>query len=94
MAKGKGRLLQSLKEQKRSCTLAQAEDVLRAWGFTEGRSKGHARVWNYKQVTLTVHVPHGRSGSSMDPGAVAMVIRKVEEAEVLQEMEKEADDAD
>jgi len=94
MAKDKKRrLLAELKERKHSCTLKQVEDALRAWEFTE-RSKGHVRVWNYKHVTLTVHSPHGRAGKNLDPGAVAMVIRKIEEAEVVQQEEEEARDAE
>jgi hypothetical protein len=51
------------------------------------------RVWNYKYVTITMHAPHGRGGRSLDPGAVSMVIRKIEEAAVLQQQEEaEADD--
>ena len=63
-----------------------------AWGFAAGRSKGHVQVWTYKHITLTVHAPHG--GRNMDPGAVAMVIRKIEEADILQQIEaKEKGDA-
>jgi hypothetical protein len=95
MAKDKKRqLLAELKRQKHSCTLKQAEEALRVWGFTEGRTKGNVRVWNYKHVTLTLHSPHGRAGKNLDPGAVAMVIRKIEEAEVVQLKEEEAQDAE
>jgi hypothetical protein len=81
--------LEDLKRKKHSCTLDEVETALRAWKFTEGRTKGHARVWNYKHVTLTLHVPHGRSGKAMDPGAVATAIRKIEEAALMQEQEDE-----
>lgn len=43
-------------------------------------------------MTLTVHEPHGRSGKNLDPGAVAMVIRKIEEADVLQQQEGKEED--
>jgi hypothetical protein len=87
--------LEELKRKKRSCTLDEVEIVLRAWRFTEGRTKGHARVWNYKHVTLTLHVPHGRSGRAMDPGAVATAIRKIEEAALMQgQGDEERDDVD
>jgi hypothetical protein len=82
MARDRRHLLGGLKERKRSCTLAEVEAVLRAWGFTEGRSKGHARVWTFMDVVLVLHRPHGKH---MDPGAVAMVIRCIERAEILQE---------
>jgi len=91
----KERLLEELKRKRNSSALSDAETVLRAWQFMEGRSKGHARVWSYRHITLTLHVPHGRGGRVMDPGAVAMVIRKVGEAALLQEKEEEEkDDAD
>jgi hypothetical protein len=63
--------------------------ALAAWGFTAGRSKGHAQVWSFKQVTLTLHRPHQKH---MDPGAVVMVIRSIELAETLR-AEGEDDDA-
>lgn len=92
MAKTKERLLADLRRIKNSCTLPEAEKALTAWDFTLGKSKGHARVWNYKHVTVTVHVPHGKSGKMMDPGAVATVIKKIEEAAVLQMEEKKDGD--
>ncbi|MFP5288778.1 MAG: hypothetical protein ACLGI9_23785 [Thermoanaerobaculia bacterium] len=94
MGKDRVWLFEDLKRTKHACTLMKAEAALRAWKFTEGRSKGHARVWNYGHVTLTLHTPHGRSGKNMDPRAVAMVIRKIEEAAVLQLQEEEANATD
>ena len=82
-------LLEELRNQKKSCVLEDAENALREWGFILGRTKGHARVWNYKHVTLTLHVPHKR-GKSMDPGAVAMVLKKIAEAALVQEQEGKA----
>ena len=89
MGRNRWRLLDGLKERKRSCTLAEAEAALRSWGFSEGRAKGHARVWTFRDVVVVLHRPHGKH---MDPGAVAMVIRCIERAEVLQE--EEAKDAE
>lgn len=89
MVRGSRQLLDGLKERKRSSTLADAEAVLRAWGFTEGRAKGHARVWTFREVVLVLHRPHGKH---MDPGAVAMVIRCIERAEILQEGAENADE--
>jgi hypothetical protein len=88
MSEGKRRLLTGLRERKRSCTLEDAEAALRAWGFKLGRIQGHARVWTFRSVVMVMHRPHGKH---MDPGAVSMVIRCIERAEVLQE--EEADDA-
>lgn len=94
MAKDKRRkLLEGLKNKKYSCTLKEAEDALRAWGFSPGRTKGHAQVWDFQGVTLTVHQPHGKAGkNNLDPGAVAMVIKKIEEVEIIQQREKEGSD--
>lgn len=91
MASKKELLLVDLKRKKYSSTLKDAEAALREWGFEAGRTKGHAQVWTYKHITLTVHVPHGKSGKNLDPGAVAMVVRKLEEAATLQQ-EEEAND--
>jgi predicted RNA binding protein YcfA (HicA-like mRNA interferase family) len=88
MASKKDRLLADLKRKKYGATLKDAEAALVEWGFEAGRTKGHAQVWAYKYVTLTVHAPHGKSGKNLDPGAVAMVIRKIEEAETLQQEEE------
>lgn len=94
MAKNKERLLADLKRARKSCTLDQAEAALAAWGFTAGRGQGSVRVWNYKYVTITMHAPHGRGGKSLDPGAISMVIRKIEEAAVLQQQEEAEADYD
>lgn len=91
MASKKERLLSDLKRKKYNSTLKEAETALTEWGFEAGRSKGHAQVWSYKHITLTVHAPHGKGGKNLDPGAVAMIIRKIEEAEILQQ-EEEAND--
>ena len=82
MPENRRRLLTSLRERKRSCTLDEAEAALHAWGFKMSRAKGHARVWAFKGVVVVMHRPHGKH---MDPGAVSMVIRCIERAEVLQE---------
>ena len=82
MSESRRHLLTSLKERKRSCTLDEAEAALRAWGFKMSRAKGHARVWAFRDVIVVVHRPHGKH---MDPGAVSMVIRCIERAEILQE---------
>lgn len=93
MAKSKDRLLADLKRARKSCSLDQVEAALAAWGFTAGRKQGSVRVWNYKFVTLTMHAPHGKGGKILDPGAVSMAIKKIEEAAVLQMLEEaEADD--
>lgn len=92
MARNKRRLLEELRQKKRSCSLEEAEAALLAWGFAAGRSKGNVQVWTYKHVTLTIHAPHG--GKDLDPGAVAMIIRKIEEADILQQMEQREEDRD
>lgn len=92
VARDKRRLLEELRQKKRSCSLGEAEAALLAWGFAAGRSKGHVQVWTYRHVTLTVHAPHG--GKDLDAGAVAMIIRKIEEADILQQMEQKGEDGD
>lgn len=87
MAKKREQLLARLKQKKNASTLKDAEMVLESWGFLPGRSKGHAQVWSFRHITLTLHAPHGRSGKSLDPRAVAMVIKKIEEAALLREEE-------
>jgi predicted RNA binding protein YcfA (HicA-like mRNA interferase family) len=89
MARDKRKLLEDLRRRKRSCSYQEVEAALEAWGFAPGRTKGHAQVWSYKHVTLTLPQPHGKSGKNdLDPGAVALVIRKIEEADVLQQSER------
>ena len=85
MAKTRERLLEKLKQKKHASTRRDVEAALEAWGFTAGRSKGYVQVWSCGPITLTLHEPHGRRGKNLDPGAVAMVIKKIEEAAVLQE---------
>lgn len=92
VARNKRRLLEELRQKKRSCSQSEAEAALVAWGFAAGRSKGHVQVWTYRHVTLTVHAPHG--GKDLEPGAVAMIIRKIEEADILQQMEQKEEDSD
>jgi predicted RNA binding protein YcfA (HicA-like mRNA interferase family) len=86
MPKSKAKLLEELRQKKRSCSQSEADAALEAWGFSPGRSKGHSQVWTYKSITLTVHAPHG--GRDMNVGAVNMVIRKIEEADLLRQAEE------
>jgi len=86
MAKTKRKILEELRQKRRSCSQSEAEAALEAWGFLRGRSKGHAQVWSYRHLTLTLHAPHG--GRDMDKRAVAMVIRKIEEADLVQQVEE------
>jgi predicted RNA binding protein YcfA (HicA-like mRNA interferase family) len=90
VARDKRRLLEELRQKKRSCSFGEAEAALIAWGFVAGRSKGHVQVWTCKHVTLTLHAPH----KDLDPGAVAMIIRKIEEADILQQMEQKGEGGD
>jgi hypothetical protein len=91
MTISKERRLARLKSSRRTCSLEQAEAALLVWGFKRGRSKGHVRAWSYWHVTITMHAPHAKE---LDPGAVAMVIRKIEEAAALQEEEQEESNED
>lgn len=86
MAKTKRKILEELRQKRRSCSQSEAEAALEAWGFLRGRSKGHAQVWSYRHLTLTLHAPHG--GRDMVKGAVAMVIRMIEEADLVQQVEE------
>jgi hypothetical protein len=61
--------------------MALVETALAASGFSKGRSKGHVQVWSFEHLTLTLHRPHGKH---LDPGAVAMVIKLIEEAHTQQ----------
>lgn len=79
------RLLRDLRQKKHACTAGLAEQALKGWGFDPGRVKGHTQVWMYRSITLTLHKPHQKH---MDPGAVAEVIRAIEEARFLQEQER------
>jgi predicted RNA binding protein YcfA (HicA-like mRNA interferase family) len=75
------RYLEQLRRTSRSCTLRLAERALDAWGFVAGRAKGHTRAWNHEEITLTLHKPHGKH---LDPGAVALIIKKIEQADLRQ----------
>lgn len=88
MAREKREILAELKAKKRACPIDLAETALAAWGFAKGRSKRKAQVWKFEHVKLTLHRPHGKH---LDPGAVAMVIRKIEEADTLQRSTRRLD---
>jgi predicted RNA binding protein YcfA (HicA-like mRNA interferase family) len=60
----------------------EAEEALATSGFVQGRSKGHTRAWHYEEITLTLHRPHGKH---LNPGAVALIIKTIEEAGLRQE---------
>jgi hypothetical protein len=81
MRKEKREILAELRAKKHACPLALVETALAAWGFAKGLSGRKAQAWNFEHVTLTLHRPHEKH---LDPGAVAMVIRKIEEADTLQ----------
>jgi predicted RNA binding protein YcfA (HicA-like mRNA interferase family) len=90
MAKDKERLLADLRRRRNSALLNEAVAVLVAWGFVLRQNKGHVQVWTYRTITLTVHSPHGKRGRKLGPGAVSMILRKIDEAVLLQ---REDDDA-
>ncbi len=77
MRESRRRLLERLKQIQHACTLVEAEAALAESGFVQGRSKGHTRAWHYEEITLTLHRPHRKHLSS---GAVALVIRMIEQA--------------
>lgn len=81
MTREKREILAELKAKKHACPLALAETALAAWNFAKGGAKRKAQVWKFEHVTLTLHRPHGKH---LAPGAVAMVIRKIDEADTLQ----------
>lgn len=88
MANDREKALATLRRAKRSCTLREVEAALEAWGFSRRGTRGHAQVWTYRSVSLTLHLPHGKH---LDPGAVAMVIRMIDAVAVLQQPEEEDD---
>ena len=77
MRESRRRLLERLKQIQHACTLMEAEAALAESGFIQGRSRGHTRAWRYEEITLTLHRPHRKHLSS---GAVALVIKKIEQA--------------
>jgi hypothetical protein len=85
MRESRRRLLERLKQVKQACTLMEAEEALATSGFLQGRSKGHTRAWHYEEITLTLHRPHGKH---LNPGAVAMIIRTIEQAALRQERQE------
>ena len=88
MAKEKREILAELKARKHACPLGSAEVALAAWRFTRGRSTRKAQIWKFEHVTLTLHRPHAKH---LAPGAVAMVIRKIDEADTLQRSTRRLD---
>jgi len=86
MRESRRRLLERLKQIQHACTLMEAEAALAASGFVQGRSKGHTRAWHYEEITLTLHRPHSKH---LNPGAVALVIRMIEQAGPRQDRKEE-----
>lgn len=82
MRESRRRLLERLKQIRHSCTLLEAEAALAASGFVQSRSKGHTQAWHYEELTLTLYKPHGKH---LNPGAVALIIRMIEQAGPRQE---------
>jgi len=77
MRESRKRLLKRLKQIQHACTLMEAEAALAESGFVQGRSRGHTRAWHYEEITLSLHRPHRKH---LSPGAVALVIRMIEQA--------------
>ena len=88
MTREKREILAELKAKKHACPIALVETALAAWDFAKGRAKRKAQVWKFEHVKLTLHRPHGMH---LNPGAVAMVIKKIEEANTLQRSTRRLD---
>jgi hypothetical protein len=61
--------------------------VLKAWGFKSTERPGNpAHAWNYKDIQISFHRPHGTA--DMDKGAVARIIDAIEDVKELLRQEK------
>lgn len=80
MPKDRYQLLRELKARKQHRTIGEAKKLLRTFGFVERRARKENSVWSRGVVSLTLPTPHDRF---LKAPYVRLVIRKTEEAEIL-----------
>ena len=80
MPKDRHQLLQEVKARKQHRTIGEAKKLLQAFGFVERRARKENSVWTRGVVSLTLPTPHDRF---LKVPYVRLVIRKIEEAEIL-----------
>ena len=80
MPQDKYELLQELKARKQHRTLAEIRRLLETFGFVERRARKENSVWSRGVVSLTLPTPHDKF---LKIAYVRLVIRKIEEAEIL-----------
>jgi len=73
-------LLLDFQRKRGDCTLEEAERLLRAYGFLRRAASKEASVWKRGNITLTLPRPKGRV---LLVAYVALVLRKIREAEML-----------
>jgi hypothetical protein len=85
MPQDKHQLVQELKASKQHRTLGEIRKLLEAFGFVERRARKENSVWSRGVVSLTLPTPHDKF---LKTAYVRLVIRKIEEAEILDREEE------
>ena len=73
-------LLSDFQRQRADRSLADAERLLKAYGFVRRAATKEASVWKRGSITLTLPRPKGKA---LLVAYVALVLRKIREAEML-----------
>lgn len=81
MPRDKHQWLKELKTRKQHRTLGEVKKILEMFGFVERRARKENSVWSRGVVSLTLPTPHGKF---LKTAYVRLVIRKIEEAEILE----------
>ena len=87
----KAEILDDLRRNKRNRSVAEAGSVLAAYGFRDRPARREGTVWSRGTTTLTLPNPHGRGDKSLFPKYVSLIVRKIEEAEALEEGRAESE---
>jgi len=80
MARDKYQMLEEFRLRRQDRTLCEAAQLLAMFGFAERKAKIESSVRIRGSVRLTLPTPHGRC---MKVPYVRLLIRKIEEAELL-----------
>ncbi len=91
MARNKHQVLEDFKLRKKSRRLAEVKRLLESFGFTERKAKKENSVWSRGPVSLTLPTPHG---TTLKVPYIRLIIRKIEEAELLADEEEDREDQD
>jgi hypothetical protein len=89
MAQNRRERLDHLRRNKRNRSVEEAEDLLRAFGWTERNATKEGSCWQKGSRTLTLPNSHGKP---LKTPYVSLVVREIDTADGLEEEEEDEEE--